>query len=88
MLWCLAGLAGVASLEGQSQRAARLWGVAERLRTSMGARPAPASRATRERLMAMARQQLGDAAFEAAWAAGQTLTLEEALAEAQEGGGD
>lgn len=88
MLWCLAGLAGVASLEGQSQRAARLWGAAERLRASMGARPAPASRATRERLMAMARQQLGDAAFEAAWAAGQTLTLEEALAEAQEGGGD
>jgi hypothetical protein len=33
--------------------------------------------------MALAREQLGDAAFEAEWAEGQALTLEEALAVAR-----
>lgn len=82
-LWCVAGLAGVAALAGQPRRAARLWGAAEARRQAIGARPAPAARATRERLMAMAREQLGDAAFDAAWADGATMTLEQALAEAQ-----
>jgi len=32
--------------------------------------------------MAAARDELGDAAFDAAWAEGQALTLEQAVAEA------
>ena len=78
--WCLAGLAGAAVLDEAPLRAARLWGAAEALRQSIGCRPAPAGRATREQLMAAARAQLGDSAFDAAWAAGQTLTLEQAVA--------
>ncbi len=78
--WCLAGLAGAAILDEAPERAARLWGAAEALRQSIGCRPAPASRATRERLQAAARDQLGVAAFDAAWAGGQALTLEQAIA--------
>jgi non-specific serine/threonine protein kinase len=78
--WCLAGLAGVAVLDEEPEHGARLWGAAEALRQSIGARHAPAARATRERLMAAAREQLGDVAFDAEWAAGQALTIEQALA--------
>jgi len=80
MAWCLAGLAGAAALGEEPERAAWLWGAAEALRDSIGARPAPAARATRERLMAQARAQLGATAFEAAWAAGQAVSQERALA--------
>ncbi len=84
MLWCLTGLAGVAALEGQPRRAAQLWGAAEHLRASMGTRPAPAARVTRERLMAAVREQLGEAEFAAEWATGQSLTLQDAIALALE----
>jgi non-specific serine/threonine protein kinase len=77
--WCLAGLAGVAVLNEEPERAARLWGAAEALRQSIGCRPAPAARATRE-LMAAAREQLGDAIFDAEWAEGQALTPDQAIA--------
>ena len=80
--WCLAGLGSAAALDEESERAARLWGAAEGLRQSIGCRSAPAARATYERAMAVARAQLGDEAFAAAWAAGQALPLKQALAEA------
>ena len=70
-------------LDEAPERAARLWGAAEALRQSIAARTAPAARATRERLMAAAREQLGEAAFAAAWAEGQEMTMEQALAEAR-----
>jgi predicted ATPase/transcriptional regulator with XRE-family HTH domain len=84
MAWCLAGLAGAAALDEEPERAARLWGAAEALRLSIGVREAPASHATRERLMADVREQLGEAAFAAAWAEGQAATLEEAIDDALE----
>src|SRR5204862_3442702 len=77
--WWLAGLAGVATLDEDPERAARLWGAAEALRLALGARPAPASRAARERLMAVTRQQVGEASFEVAWAARTNLTPEQAI---------
>jgi tetratricopeptide (TPR) repeat protein len=77
--WCLAGLAGVAVLDEEPERGARLWGASEALRQTTGCRPAPAARATHERLMAAAREQLGNAAFDAAWAEGEKLTLEQAI---------
>ncbi len=83
-LWCLAGLASADALEGRAQRAARLWGAAEHLRTSIGARPAPAARATRERLMAAVREELGEAAYADAWAEGEAMSLDEAVAYALE----
>ena len=80
MAWCLAGLAGVAFLDEDPERAARLWGGAEALRQSIGAREAPASHATRERLMAAAREQLGETAFAEVWSKGQAMTMEDAIA--------
>ena len=80
--WCLAGLAGVAAVNEDPERAAWLWSAAEALRQSIGTREAPASRATRERLIAQAREQLGETAFAAKWAEGQKMTMEEAIAEA------
>ena len=60
--------------------AARLWGAAEQLRETIGCRPAPAARATYEQAMAIAHAQLGEEACGEAWAAGQALPLEQALA--------
>jgi predicted ATPase len=81
--WCLAGLGSVAGLRGFSVQAARLWGAAEALRKVIGCRSAPAGRATYERAVATVRANLGDeATFVAAWAEGQAMTLEQAIADA------
>jgi len=82
--WCLAGLAGVAALDEEPERAAWLWGAAEALRQTIGAREAPASHATHERLQAAVRAQLGAAAFNAKWAEGQVMTMEQAITYALE----
>ena len=71
--WCLAGLGSAA---------ARLWGAAERLRQTIGCRPAPAAHATYERALALVRTRLSDDRFTAAWAVGTGLLLDEAIAEA------
>jgi predicted ATPase/transcriptional regulator with XRE-family HTH domain len=80
--WSLAGLGTAAALDEEPEHAARLWGAAERLRVAIGCRPAPAARATYERALAVARAQLGEEAFAAAWAGGRALTVEQAIAEA------
>jgi hypothetical protein len=84
LAWCLAGLGSVAALDEQPARAARLWGGAERLRQVLGRRTAPAARATYERAMAVARAQIGEDAFAAAWAAGRAMSIEQASAYALE----
>jgi predicted ATPase len=81
MAWCLAGLAGVAALNEEPERAAWLWGAAEAFRQSIGAREAPASHATHERLQADVRKQLGEETFNAKWAEGQSASVEQAIAE-------
>jgi tetratricopeptide (TPR) repeat protein len=86
-IWCLAGLGGAAALGGHPARAARLWGAAERLRAALGYRSAPAARATYERLVALARSQIGVDAFAAAFAAGESLSLDRAIAEGLGGEG-
>jgi tetratricopeptide (TPR) repeat protein len=83
VVWSLAGLGSVAAFGGQPLRAARVWGAVEALRQISGKRVAPASRATYERATALARTQLDIETFEAAWTAGQALTLELAIAEAR-----
>jgi len=80
--WCLASLGSAAALDQEPERAARLWGAAERLRQSIGCRPAPATRATYERALAATRARLGEEAFVAAWQRGRALTVEQAIAEA------
>ena len=70
---------------GQASHAARLFGSAEALREAIGAPLPPVERADYERDVAAARSQLDEAAFATAWAAGQALTLEQAIAYALEG---
>ncbi len=81
----IVGLAGVAALAGSpaaAVRAARLFGAAEALFTAIGARIDPTDRPNHERNVAAARAHLDAATFDAAHAAGLTLTLAEAIAEA------
>jgi predicted ATPase len=80
--WCLAALGRVAAVNEEPERAAWLWGAAEALRQSIGARPAPAARATHERLQAEVRRQLGEAMFNVKWAEGQAASVERVIAEA------
>jgi predicted ATPase/DNA-binding XRE family transcriptional regulator len=80
--WCLAGLGCAAAHGAAPERAARLWGAAEQLRQLIGCRSAPAARATYEQAIVMARCQVGEDSFAAAWAAGEALSLDEAIAEA------
>jgi predicted ATPase/DNA-binding CsgD family transcriptional regulator len=78
----LAGIAGVANRRGQSERAARLlgaaWGVAE----SLGVRYL-AHHVHAERVLAATRSHLDGGVFDTAWAEGQALSVEQAVASAR-----
>ena len=78
----VAGLACVAAHLDQAGRAARLWGAADAAHTDIGTAPWPVDRAERTRYERLARTQLGDAAYAAAYTAGAALTLDQAVAEA------
>jgi ATP/maltotriose-dependent transcriptional regulator MalT len=78
-----AGLEGLAALEaeqGEPLRAGRLWGAAEALREAIGAPMYPVYRASYEHAIAQACAALGEQTFRAAWAEGQQMTPEQALA--------
>jgi predicted ATPase/serine/threonine protein kinase/DNA-binding CsgD family transcriptional regulator len=77
---CLEGLATVASTQGQPVWAVRLWSAAEALRAAIGAPMLPPLRIMYERAVAAKRVQLGEEVFAAAWAEGQTMSLEQVLA--------
>lgn len=78
----LSGLAGVAAATRQPERAARLWGAAERLREESGAGLWPADQREYERYVAHARSVCPATVFDAAWHAGRAMTTEQAVAEA------
>jgi predicted ATPase len=80
----LEGLATVAGAAGQGERSARLFGAAAATRRLIGAPLPPRERPHYERLVAAARAHLDAAAFAAAWAAGEALSLEQAIAYALE----
>lgn len=77
-------IASLASMEGQSIRAARLAGAASALREAFGLRQLPTSRARLERPLDIVRRALGEHTFLSSWAEGQSLTLEEAILEAMD----
>jgi tetratricopeptide (TPR) repeat protein len=90
---CLVGLAEVAEDEGQMERAARLLGAAARLVEASGmhfedtqrirsGRIPISSQAEFERRVAAVRATLGDQTFAAAWEAGRSMSLKQAIAEA------
>jgi hypothetical protein len=72
----------VACAQGQPERATRLCAAVAAMRTAIGAPLPPPERATYDATVATARAALGEDTFAAAWAAGQALPLEQAIAEA------
>jgi predicted ATPase/DNA-binding XRE family transcriptional regulator len=76
----LTGLAGLARVIGNLEQAARLWGSEHALRKIVDIPISGAERAEYESAVAAARTQLDAATFAAAWAEGQTMTLDDAVA--------
>jgi len=75
----LEGLAGVYGVQGEPERAARLFGAAEALRKATNLPIQTSDRADYERFVAGARAALDEEAFAAAWKEGGALTLEQAI---------
>ena len=81
ILLCLEGLARVAVAQGRMERAASLCGTTAALREDMGWPLPPSGYAEHDHTVAAAREALGEDAFEAAWANGHALPLEEVIAD-------
>jgi predicted ATPase/transcriptional regulator with XRE-family HTH domain len=86
VLWPVAymldGLAGIARAWEQRERAVRLYGAAAALHDALGGAPITDRLAARDRDVSALRSALGEETFAAAWAAGQALPLDQAIAEA------
>ena len=81
----LEGLANVALALTRPLRAACIWGAAERLRADIGLPIAPAQRPRYESRVQAARVACAnDTAFEAAWREGNAMTVEQAIAYAEQ----
>jgi predicted ATPase/class 3 adenylate cyclase len=81
----LTGLAEVALAQGNPERAARLLGAGIHVLASMGVGPPPLPprlQARRDQVVARTREALGETTWEAAFAAGEALSLDDALIEA------
>jgi non-specific serine/threonine protein kinase len=76
----LAGLAGPVSARGEPERAARLLGASEALFETIGVGLQAGDQFEVEGYEAAVREQLDQAVFEAAWAEGRAMSLEEAVA--------
>ncbi len=81
----LESCANLAARQGQAAHAARLFGAAEALYETIGSPIITyRDRGEYERNVAAARAQLGEATFNAAWAEGRAVTLEQAMTEAEQ----
>jgi predicted ATPase/DNA-binding CsgD family transcriptional regulator len=80
----LTDLAGVWATQGQPERAARLFGAAEALRENMRATMYEAQRIAYESDVARGAAQLDVEAWQAAWAEGKAMSLDDACALAAE----
>jgi predicted ATPase/class 3 adenylate cyclase len=84
----LEAVASLAVAQGAAERAARLYGAAERSRETKGTPLTPSERKEYERYTAAARAALAQESFTAAWSAGHTMTLEQAIEYALTGASD
>lgn len=82
---CLEGLAAAASSRGDAERAAHLFGAAEALREAAGVTLPPPHRTLRAPRVAAVRAAMRPEAFSAAWSAGRTMSLDEAVHYARQG---
>ncbi|MBI3915159.1 MAG: tetratricopeptide repeat protein [Chloroflexi bacterium] len=80
MAFALLGFAGLAAAEKQARRAVRLLAVVDPFLEAGDRRVVnPADAAEYKRHLAIAREQLDEAAFNVAWAEGKAMTLEQAI---------
>lgn len=77
--FCLEGLASVFVAQRNPTWAARLWGMAESIRETIGSPLPPIFRAEYEQAVASASRQLGKQTFLAIWAMGRDMTMEHVL---------
>jgi hypothetical protein len=84
--WGLAVAGGIAVAEGHPERAARLYAAHHSLvqRNFLQWRGSARLESEREELMEQGRRQIGPQAWDRAWAEGEALTLEQAIAYALE----
>lgn len=75
-------LAGALGALGQPELAARLLGASERAMERLGAVDVPSDKREIDDIITAVRAQLDEATFQAAWAQGHELTLEQAVAQA------
>jgi hypothetical protein len=78
----LALLAGAIGVMGQPQQAARLLGASEIALERLGAFHQPNDKREIDGMIAAVHAQLDEATFQAAWAQGRELALEQAVAQA------
>ena len=76
---CLAALAGAAAKQGEILRAARLMGATEAVVEAIATPLYQFDQNEFDRNMVDVRAQLGDEQIRAAWSAGQSMSLEEAI---------
>jgi non-specific serine/threonine protein kinase len=76
-------LAAIAGLRGHGERAARLFGAGEALREAIAVPVSPIERPLYERYLGTARETTNETTFAAAWAVGRSLSVDQAVAEAQ-----
>lgn len=81
MLGVVAGVIGTMPRRTTAdvQRAAQIWGLVEALNKKMGRGNAPDDRRRIDALIAEARSRIAPKAFDAAWAEGRELSLDEAV---------
>jgi predicted ATPase/transcriptional regulator with XRE-family HTH domain len=72
----------IAAATNDPRRAARLFGAGSALRATFGSSQPPNDRQLNEQFIVIAREQLGASVFDAAWAEGEAMLLEEAIAHA------
>lgn len=77
--WCLTGLAGVALGQEAFKYSANLFGAAEIVLETIGARLDPINQPAYERAVAKLRRQLDEACLKLAWAEGRALLLERVI---------
>lgn len=76
----IAAVAAVSMAEGHPRRAARLLGASQAMFEAHGFTPRPSDTPDINRTKSMVKDVLGSASFEAAWAEGQQMPMDEAIA--------
>jgi tetratricopeptide (TPR) repeat protein len=80
---CLIGVAAVLTASGQMERAACFFGAAEVIRENVGAVMWPANEMEMDRCLARLRESLPEERLQAKWTQGRSLSVRQAIAEAQ-----